>query len=168
MSKETIEAKALAHRRWLGFNDCQGIDPMTAIVKLKTRASKRHFNYEVKRGSEQPLHPAHWDYDRGVLVLSKDTFQGMNQHQARDMFTFAHEVGHILLDHQAKLHRAPAEDQGGKHSKLIQSLEYQANVYAAAFLIPDTPEVRSYSIDEICRRYFVSRKTAEIWLDGRT
>lgn len=167
MSKELIETKALAHRRWLGFDDRQGIDPMTGIMKLKAKASKRPFNYLLVEDQSNQKFEAWWDYERGVLKVPRSVFRAMNALEPRALFTFAHETGHILLNHKASMMRAPTAEQGGQYSRSVRQMEHQANIYAASLLIPNIEEVRKITVTEIQRRYWVSRTTAEIWLSER-
>jgi IrrE N-terminal-like domain len=156
-----VDRLALAHRRELGFLDNQIIDFMTIITKIKTRYPK--FNYlpvpdvDWKNDTE-----AQWDSDRKLLSLPESTYCAANVGQQRAMMTVMHEVAHALLGHKGVLHRGPVGNKNERLSSRVKAMEREAKRYAAAFLMPDTPWLRSASAKEIAERYNVSIAAATI------
>ena len=154
MEFEDIDKKALAHRRELGFRDDQLIDGMTLITKLKARYPK--FNYRRVPDKQLPGGEAQWDSDKKLLIIPESVFCGMNRGVPRDLMTVVHEVGHILLGHKGKLNRAPVGNTAERLSSRVRRMEIQAKRYAAAFLMPDTPQLRKMQVSEIERVFGVS------------
>jgi Zn-dependent peptidase ImmA (M78 family) len=154
-----IDKKALAHRRALGFSDDQIIDGMTLITKLKERYP--NFNYiRVANGALNSAE-AQWDDVKKQISLPENVFQGINRGNPRDVMSLLHEVGHMLLGHKGVLNRAPLS-ANEKISVRLRRMETQAKRYAAAFLIPDLPEIRKLSPQDIAARYNVSLEAAKI------
>jgi len=74
--------------------------------------------------------------------------------------TVMHEVAHALLGHKGILNRAPVGNKAELLSARVKRMEVQAKRYAAAFLMPDIPELRSMEPKDIARRYGVSEEAA--------
>jgi hypothetical protein len=153
-----IDARALAHRRGLGFRDEQAVDMMTLLVKLKARYPE--FAYERVPDGSLGEAEAQWDSQAKRLLIPEAVFQAANRGEGRALMTVAHEVGHALLGHQGNLDRAPAGGRAERVSAKLRSMEYQARRYAAAFLIPDTPAVRQLDATALSERYRVSMSAA--------
>jgi hypothetical protein len=153
-----IDARALAHRRGLGFRDEQAIDSMTLLVKLKARYPE--FAYERVHDGSLGEAEAQWDSQAKRLLILEGVFQAANRGEGRALMTMVHEVGHALLGHQGNLNRAPAGGRAERVSAKLRSMEYQARRYAAAFLIPDTPAVRRLDATKLSERYRVSMSAA--------
>lgn len=153
-----IDARALAHRRGLGFRDEHAIDAMTLLVKLKARYPE--FSYERVPDGSLGEAEAQWDSQAKRLLIPESVFQAANRGEGRALMTVAHEVGHALLGHDGNLNRAPAGGRAERLSAKLRSMEYQARRYAAAFLIPDTPAVRQLDATALSERYRVSMSAA--------
>lgn len=160
LSGAEIDAKALAHRRALGFKDSQIIDGMTLITKLKNRYN----NFDYVRVSDEALGnaEAQWDSAKKQIILPEAVFEGINRGQPRDLMSLTHEVGHMLLGHSGTLNRAPLSDSTSKFSSNLKRMESQAKRYAAAFLMPDLPENRRLQPQELATKYNVSIEAAKI------
>lgn len=155
-----IDARALAHRRELGFRDNQGIDFMTLMTKLKARYP--NFSYERVPDGALGEAEAQWDSATKRLLIPQAVFAAANRGEGRALMTVAHEVGHALLGHEGTLHRAPAGNRAERLSPRIRAMEYQARRYAAAFLIPDIEAVRHMSAGEMSEHYGVSVSAAMV------
>lgn len=109
--------------------------------------------------------------DFSGLLLRKDgkALIGVNDSEShvRQRFTVAHELGHFLL-HQAK--DAFVDYRDNQKGGFRDQKERQANVFAAAFLIPRTSliaEVRKIShtgifdaeIENLAKKYDVSKES---------
>jgi hypothetical protein len=158
LTDQQIDARALAHRRELGFRDDQAVDFMTLMVKLKARYPE--FAYERVADGALGEAEAQWDSQGKRLLIPEAVFAAANRGEGRALMTVAHEVGHALLGHQGNLNRAPAGGRAERLSAKLRSLEYQARRYAAAFLIPDTPAVRQLDASALSERYRVSMSAA--------
>lgn len=153
-----IDARALAHRRELGFRDEQAVDFMTLMTKLKARYPE--FAYERVPDGALGEAEARWDSQGKRLLIPEALFAAANRGEGRALMTVAHEVGHALLGHEGNLNRAPAGGRAERLSARLRSMEYQARRYAAAFLIPDTPAVRQLDASALSERYRVSMSAA--------
>lgn len=153
-----IDARALAHRRGLGFADDQAVDAMTLLARLKARYPE--FSYERVPDGSLDGAEAQWDSLGKRLLIPESVFQAADRGEGRALMTVAHEVGHALLGHDGNLNRTPAGGRAERISTKLRSMEYQARRYAAAFLIPDTPTVRTLDATALSVRYRVSMSAA--------
>jgi len=96
------------------------------------------------------------------IVLSNSSYLSAGSHKGRGRWTAAHELGHLVL-HKAAV---PFERAGGTYTKVKQlavfeSAEWQANAFAAGFLMPEHL-VRDFTDPgEIADFFSVSRQAAE-------
>lgn len=153
-----IDARALAHRRGLGFDDGEAVDVMTLLARLAARYPE--FSYEYVPDGALGEAEAQWDSQAKRLLIPETVFQAAARGEGRALMTVAHEVGHALLGHDGNLNRAPAGSRAERVSAKLRSMEYQARRYAAAFLIPDTPAVRRLDATALSERYRVSMSAA--------
>lgn len=153
-----IDARAVAHRRGLGFRDEQAVDFTTLMARLKAR----HPNFAYQRVADGALGAAEaqWDSQGKRLLIPEAVFESANRGEGRALMTVAHEVGHALLGHEGTLDRGPSGSRAERFSARLRAMEYQARRYAAAFLIPDTPAVRALDATGLSERYRVSMSAA--------
>ena len=80
--------------------------------------------------------------------------------QGRFRFSIAHELGHILLNHEPLKHIL---------ERRKPDIERQADYFAAELLLPE-PLLRgdcaAYNVPELTKRYKVSRQSLELRLNG--
>lgn len=157
LTDQQIDARALAHRRELGFRDEQAVDFMTLMTKLRTRYPE--FAYQRVPDGALGEAEARWDSQAKRLLIPEAVFAAANRGEGRALMTVAHEIGHALLGHEGLLNRAPTS-RAERLSARLRSMEYQARRYAAAFLIPDTPAVRRLDAGALSERYRVSMSAA--------
>lgn len=74
-----------------------------------------------------------------MILLREDVYEGLCQESGRDRFTVCHEIGHLILKHGVSLARTTARDR--VHTWITDS-EWQADNFAAEFLMPVEPLVR--------------------------
>lgn len=118
------------------------------------------------------------DSEQLELLLSEEWYPKLCEGYSRASFTVAHELGHAVLHtdtllelgdlnlkSQAALHR------GLKEHPIYRDTEWQANSFAAAFLMPLegikrlTVKLENLSEWEIANRFGVSEEAASIRLD---
>ncbi|MGO4738957.1 ImmA/IrrE family metallo-endopeptidase [Bosea sp. 2KB_26] len=153
-----IDARALSHRRELGFRDEQGIDFMILMARLKARYP--NFAYERVPDGQLADTEAQWDSETKRLRIPELVFLAALRGESRALMTIAHEVGHALLGHEGILHRAPAGSQAERLSAKVRAMEYQARRYAAALLIPNIEAIRHMSAGEMSEHFGVSMSAA--------
>ncbi|GGB24353.1 hypothetical protein GCM10011505_02060 [Tistrella bauzanensis] len=160
-SKAAIQdaAETYAHRI--------GVRPRDDLFKLVERLGGRIRFKDF--GSARPRESIHIraidDFD---LFLPFDTTP------ARDRFTIGHELGHLLLHYPVvmKMHgRAPVEMAATRYlpeepSPDVQRCEWEANWFAAAFLMPSklfeaALREAGDDVSAVARRFFVSTQAAE-------
>lgn len=160
LTDNQIDARALAHRRELGFRDDMGIDFLSLMAKLKARYP--NFAYVRVLDGELGDAEAQWDSATKRLTIPESVFLAANSGDGRALMTVAHEVAHALLGHEGTLHRAPRGNRAERLSPRIRAMEYQARRYAAAFLIPDIEAVRHMTAGEMSEQYGVSMSAAMV------
>lgn len=72
-----------------------------------------------------------WAPDILTLCFRHGVYIGACQGEPRALFTVAHELGHLALGHRRTFNR----DVGGK-CEVYEDSEWQANTFAAEFLMP--------------------------------
>ncbi len=94
-----------------------------------------------------------------VLKIREDVYIGAAKENPRDLFTIAHEIGHIFLHDSKSIALARSDYK----IKKFEDPEWQANTFAAELLVPSNV-IKSKTIEEIVKTYKCSRKVAEIQL----
>lgn len=77
--------------------------------------------------------------------------------------TIAHEVGHMIMGHRGVLNRGPIAELDRGYGSTARA-EYQANIFAAALLVPLHATVKVMTVDEIMKQFRVSKQAATIRL----
>lgn len=90
-----------------------------------------------------------------LIEIRNDVYDGLCEKQGRDRFTVAHEIGHLFL------HKAPVLARGSQDHKIFEDSEWQADRFAAEFLMPydDCRTCKSYQ--QIMVRFGVSPTAAQ-------
>lgn len=68
--------------------------------------------------------------NEGLIQIRRDVYEGACAERGRDRFTMGHEVGHLILHDNVAFARTD-----GTH-KWIEDSEWQADTFAAEFLMP--------------------------------
>jgi len=92
--------------------------------------------------------------DKKFLLANEKLSQG------RFRFSIAHELGHILLDHEPLKHI---------YERREPAAERQADIFAAELLLPERflcGDCANYTVPQLTRRYKVSRQSLELRLNG--
>jgi len=93
--------------------------------------------------------------DEGVIKIREDVYEGACNENGRDRFTIFHEIGHLLLHSGISLARSSSNAH-----KWIEDSEWQANTYAAEFMMPVK------DVAELCRSAEDIKKTFGVSLDA--
>lgn len=107
---------------------------------------------ELPRGVE-----ACWIPDVVTLVVSQSVYRAACRREPRALFTVAHELGHLALGHRRTFNR------GSTECKVFEDSEWQANTFAADFLMPLDliKATRSFSVEKLVATFGVSVQAAE-------
>lgn len=94
---------------------------------------------------------------RHLIRLREDVYEGACDGNGRDLYTIAHEIGHLFL-HTGDYSFAWRE---GQSIPLRKNSEWQADAFAGELLMPYTA-IKGMSLDEVKLRYGVSISAARV------
>jgi hypothetical protein len=96
--------------------------------------------------------------EQRLITFSATTYSKACGDDPRARFTVIHELGHILLAHTRPLNR-----DNGRKIEAYEDSEWQANQFAAEFLMPLDHMVKNgyRTVDELILAYQVSSPAAE-------
>jgi hypothetical protein len=104
------------------------------------------------------------------ISLSERSYRWLEERHPRGLFTLAHETGHLVL-HRAELrelstlpHRERVLARQSSTHKAYRDSEWQADYFAAAFMMPAIPVLELGDVDRIRARFGVSEQAAQIRL----
>jgi len=120
--------------------------------------------YDVveNRGALPPGVEACWVPENLTLYLTNRVYNEACANDPRALFTVFHEMGHALLGHRRTLNR----EVPGREIKTYEDSEWQANQFAAEFLMP-LEEIVRYNLTtegQLMSRFGVSMAAARIRL----
>jgi hypothetical protein len=104
-----------------------------------------------------------WVPEDLTLYLTESVYKAACANDPRALFTVFHEMGHALLGHRRTLNR----EIPGREIKTYEDSEWQANQFAAEFLMP-LDEIVRYSLAteaQLMIRFGVSMDAARIRLN---
>lgn len=162
-SRMEIEQYACAWRDALGIaHSCQAPD-IIAVLENELPKLFSDFVLQVKEDRYMDGAEGYTEFEPAPsIVLSDTAYESAGSHKGRGRWTAAHELGHLVLHKSA----VPFERATGTYTKMRQlavfeSAEWQANAFAAGFLLPEHL-VRDFSdATEIADFFSVSRQAAE-------
>jgi Zn-dependent peptidase ImmA (M78 family) len=96
------------------------------------------------------------DLSRPVIRMSNTTYSELLEADPRARFTAAHELGHLLMHSNNHIHYARVD-----HVDRRSDPEWQANEFAAAFLMPEASFRQTQSIEEAMTRFGVGFRSAK-------
>ena len=110
--------------------------------------------------SEARAYPASW-----IIKISRGVYEGLLRGDTRARWTFAHELGHILLQHRGKPFRKKSETG-------LKTVEQEAHLFAAQLLAPSDLAKTFKSAAEIASAFQISidaahRRIKELKLEGK-
>ncbi|MER8644571.1 MULTISPECIES: ImmA/IrrE family metallo-endopeptidase [unclassified Mesorhizobium] len=161
-SRAEIEILAAAWRQALRIGTtCQAPD-MVSVLENEMPRLFGDFALVVKDDHLMDGAEGYTEFDPPCVVLSGTTYQSAANFEGRGRWTVAHELGHLVLHKSAvPLDRAPRRYSQMKELPAYASAEWQANAFAAGFLMPETL-IRDFTdVLEIMPFFAVSRTAAE-------
>ena len=103
--------------------------------------------------------------ERCIFLREFDYIHCVDGTNPRSLFTFAHELGHMALGHDKSLSR---EINANMEHELYEDSEWQANTFAAEFLMP-LEEIKQLNLrtpDALMKAFGVSREAAQYRLQN--
>jgi IrrE N-terminal-like domain len=86
-----------------------------------------------------------------IICIRSDVFEKACNNEPRARFTIMHEFGHLILGHQRTINR----DSSSTVQKTIEDSEWQADQFAAEFLMPyEVIKSHSLKTEEQIQTYF--------------
>lgn len=101
------------------------------------------------------------DINDNTIKVREDVYNRAVAGNERDLFTIAHEIGHLFLHSNQKVELA----RGESSMKIYESTEWQANTFAAALLMPADKIKSTDTKFTLARRFGVSLQAAELRLN---
>lgn len=155
LSRAAIDAYALTLRRALGYDDRHRVD-MLRLIEFALPQVWTDYRYEVVPDHELRGAEATTSTTERLIKVSESCYAAARRGHPRYPFTLAHEVGHLFL-HTGK----PAQLARGE-VKVFMNPEWQADTFAGSFLAPADEVRKCTSIAEICARFGLSGRAAEV------
>ncbi len=131
-SRADIEALAVTVRTTLGLQE-QAYFPIIAVIEPVLSRLLPDYVFRVGEIAEMGRAEGHTSPDGTYIELREDVYEKACYGDGRARFTAAHELGHLVMHTNIVLMRAP---EGQKTPAYCDS-EWQANLFAAAILMPD-------------------------------
>lgn len=133
----------------------ESIDPPVDLAKIL-----QNFGITLAyAGFKKPDVSGAYEANQKVIYLNK------SDSRKRQLFTVAHEIGHIVLDHKKKFdifYRAQITQFNGEQT----AEEKEANYFAASLLMPQELVIKTwdkYHDIELLAAYFGVSRTAAFW-----
>jgi hypothetical protein len=156
-----IEAMAGTVRKHLGI-PLHGRIPMQWLLEQGLDFIFEDAYFEIDEDRKLGGAEARTSYHEPVITVSRGTYDQLERGHPRARMTIAHEVGHLLMH----CLRPIALNKTARYDHHTDP-EWQANVFAAALLMPRRAFMKTRSVDEAMKEFGVSRSAAEVrarWL----
>lgn len=144
-------------RRLMQFADDEKIDMLWLLEHLLPATFD---DYELRILPDSKLRGVEGltDLSKPVVSMPECTYNSLYHHEPRARFTAAHEVGHLFMHSGKPLHYARTSK---KYDPELDP-EWQANVFAAAFLMPAAGLRRCSTIEQAMEKFGVGYR-AVVW-----
>ncbi|MGX9361786.1 uncharacterized protein DUF955 [Pantoea ananatis] len=136
-------------------------DPSIDIVRLLDKLNDTGAIFmEILPFVEMPNEYAKARPATGHLYVREDTYLRAANGIARDRFTLAHELGHLILHHEVKPEFAFSQTPSNHDFR--EDVEWQANEFAAWFLVDPEDKFKIRTPRDIAVNFGVSHEVAGI------
>lgn len=161
LSTNSIRNTASIIRKALGSQS--GYIDIQIILEFVLPTMLDDFEYEIVEKSTLGSDHARTYPLQNKIQIREDVYDGLCAGSGRDRFTVTHEIGHLFL------HRDEAAYARNKNSrethKIFEDTEWQADTFAAEFLMPYSDNLLAKTADEISKEYGVSYQAASYRLE---
>ncbi|WP_270505597.1 ImmA/IrrE family metallo-endopeptidase [Paraclostridium sordellii] len=134
--------------------------PVLNFVEHVIPRIDENFNFVVVSTNELKDCYAVTDINDNTIKVREDVYDRAVDGNERDLFTIAHELGHLLLHSNQKVELA----RGDSPMMIYESTEWQANTFAAALLMPADKITSEDTKFTVARKFGVSITAAELRL----
>jgi Zn-dependent peptidase ImmA (M78 family) len=118
------------------------------------------FSYEVLSKVELGIDEARTYPDKQLIYIREDVYKAVTDGDRRAQFTLAHELGHLVMHSGLRKSQSFARNSDQHH--IYEDSEWQADTFAAEFLMPYEIARTCVSPQEISDKFGVSKSAAEI------
>lgn len=155
-SIQEIEAYAQKLRDICGLDKTERICPVRLFEVLKYYAAGFCLEMEVVEDGDLPEMVEAISYpDKGLMKIKNSVYEQACEGNPRDRFTFAHEIGHLLMHKGMQ-----AFAKGPAHTDFREDAEWQADKFAACLLVDSRLITDEMSVEDIAIRFGVSQQAA--------
>lgn len=155
MSRPEIRIIVSVFRKTLGI---KVTDKVPILKVLEYLINDLGYELDIVRDDELPDRYAETYPSEKIIRIRESVYNNAYNGDARSRFTIAHEIGHLFLHENNRISFARTSST---KMKPYESPEWQANVFAAEFLVP-VSNIKNLTPDEIATKYNVSKKVAQI------
>ena len=155
LNPNSIRAVARAVRAKLGMQDQLAPDFRDILKKLSRIFPKT----EVKVVSAENAPALAWT-DSKILYVQKCIVEGLTKGDVHARYIIAHEIGHLVLEHQAPKYRAISVNDATRLHRDWKMQELEAALFADAFLMPASLVTKFQTTDEHSATFQASHSTA--------
>ena len=103
------------------------------------------------------------DIKEKTITIREDVYENAYNGNGRDLFTIAHEVGHVLLHSEQNIQQLARTNK--ETIKPYENPEWQADTFAAELLMPASMITEDDTVFTVARRFGVSYSAARIRLN---
>ena len=133
-------------------------DKVPILKVLEYIAIVLDYELDIVYDDELPYKYAEIYPSEKIIRIRESVYNNAYNGDARSRFTIAHEIGHLFLHENNRISFARTSST---KMKPYESPEWQANVFAAEFLVP-VSNIKNLTPNEIATKYNVSKKVAQI------
>lgn len=168
LSNESIAEIAYAWREAFGIEPYLHSVDVVKIVENVLPVVYPPFSLVIETASILDGIEAYTEFEPPTIVVRENVYMSAIKRDGRARWTFAHELGHLMLhDSAVPLARAPEQYKKMQDLPAYASTEKQADKFAAAFLMPQWI-VESFSCPiALSTACGVSYQAAKIQLEQR-
>lgn len=156
LSTETISSTANEIRNQLHPSTSHFID-IVRVLEINLPLLIPDFEFEICTVDELGSDHGRTYPDQMRIEIREDIYEGAIWGQGRDRFTLAHELGHLVLHQDVPFTH---NTTNSLNMKIYENSEWQADIFASAFLMPDELIKNCTNIDEIAQKCKVSVSAA--------
>ena len=136
-SARDIESVTLAWRDAFGIKNSWS-PCMVRVLEIELPKLIPQFALVVRPDAEMGDAEAFTEFAPPKIVVRESVYRAALNRLGRARMTLAHELGHLLMHaHDRRLHRLAGGNRPVPTSKKFESAEWQANKFAALFLMPE-------------------------------
>lgn len=162
-SDEELERLAHACRLESASGDEWAPDVVELVERLIRSGRLAGLKIVVRPDQELPNDEARAFVEDRIIELRQSVYDGARHGVPRYRMTLMHEIGHIILDHRGEpKSRIPGVGAREEGIPAPKSVERQATVFAAAFLMPRAQVRKCADVAELAARLNVSATAARI------